>query len=595
MHGRVMRIVSHTKRPARRRALHDSTFDPLGEPSRVAAWPPLALAALAAAVSIGAWARLDQVGAQVLIDDEWHVVHQVMLSTPGEMLLDFGYADYGIPLGLLAWTESRAFGLSEMLLRLPMLACGLVTLVVFTAYVARRFAPATVAIFAWLLATSPLLVIYSRMARPYAVTLLLGWVAHAAFQRYWRAGDAATAPREDAVRTTRAPGAMALYVAAAAFATWLHPITGPFVLAPLAWAAFDTWRADVRQRRVLAARLARVVVPAGLAIALLVLPPLVANPVSMTLKSGVDTPGADTLVGAAHAWYGTASPLIVAGCLLLAALGARDVWRTLPEARTAALGVALTLASILVSRPAWSSNAASIARYLLPLLPLLLLMTAAGAVALARYVGTATPWRRAAAGGVALLPCVALALQSPLPAMVRAPGAQTLHLVHHFDFRPAKNAYLPYIEKIPLSPFWATLAAAPRGSVRVAVAPFHYESYNWDAPRWEEIAGQWIVPGYLTGLCVAQRYGEVPRAPQFRFANAVHLADEQALARQGIDLVVWQKPFEHVVRGERETVGAGTAHCDGVLRERFGPPAYEDDLLVVYRVRGARADVNAAR
>ena len=595
MHDCVTRVVSQAKRPARRGALLDSTFDPLGEPRRVAAWPPLALAMLAAAVSVGVWLRLDQVGAQVLIDDEWHVVHQVMLSTPAAMLLDFGYADYGIPLGLLAWLESRAFGLSETLLRLPMLACGLATLVAFTVYAAPRFAPATVAIFAWLLATSPLLVIYSRMARPYAITLLLGWVAHAAFQRYWRAGRAAPVPHEDTMRTARASGAMTVYVATAACATWLHPIAGPFVLAPLVWAAFDTWRADAGQRRARVARLARVVVPAGLSITLLVLPPLLAHPVSMTLKSGVDTPGVGTLVGAAHAWYGATSPRVVAGCLLLAALGVRDVWRALPEARTAALGIALTLAAILVSRPAWSSNAASIARYLLPLLPLLLLTTAAGAVALARRVGIATAWRRAAAGAVALVPCVALALQSPLPAMVRAPNAQTLHLVHHFDFRTAKNAYLPYIDKIPLSPFWTTLAAAPRGSVRIAAAPFHYESYNWDAPRWEKISRQWIVPGYLTGLCVAQRYGEVPRAPPFRFTNAVHLADEQALARQGVDLVVWQKPFEHVVRGERETVGAATAHCDAVLRGKFGPPSYEDDLLVVYRLRGARGDVDAAR
>jgi len=594
VHGRVMRIGPHTRRPARRGALHNTTFDPLGEPRSLAVWPPLALAVLAAVMAVGAWVRLDQVGAQVLIDDEWHAVHQVLLSTPGAMLLDFGYADYGIPLGLLAWFESRAFGLSETLLRLPMLACGLATLVAFAAYAARRFAPATVVIFAWLLATSSLLVIYSRMARPYAITLLLGWTAHAAFQRYWHAGDAATL-RDDAAQTARATGALTLYVAAAAFSTWMHPIVAPFVLAPLAWAAVDTWRAAGPRRRAFATRLARVAVPTGVATALLVLPPLLANPVSMTLKSGVDAPGVDTLVGAAHAWYGTASPPIVAGCLALAALGARDVWRALPAARTAALGVALTLASILVSRPAWSSNAASLARYLLPLLPLLLLMTAAGAVALARRIGTTTAWRRAATGAVALVPCAALALQSPLPAMVRTPNAQTLHLVHHFDFRPAKNAYLAYMEKIPLSPFWTTLAAAPRGSLRVAVAPFHYESYNWDAPRWEEISGQWIIPGFLTGLCVSQRYGELPRSPHFRFANAVHLADEQALARQGIDFVVWQKPFEHVVRGEGDIVGLGTAHCDAVLRERFGPPAYEDALVVAYRAHGARIDVNAAR
>ena len=577
--------------------MHNSTSDPSRGPRSIAAWPTYAIAAVVIAVAAGAWIRLDQFAAQVLIDDEWHVVHQVMLSTPGAMLLDFGYADYGIPLGLLAWAESRAFGLSETLLRLPMLICGLLTLVAFVGYAARRFPPATVALFGWLLATSPLLVIYSRMARPYAITLLLGWVAHAAFQRYWRAPATTmgAAPGATAPAAAAATGALTLYAGAAAFATWMHPIAGPFVLAPLAWGALDAWRAHVALRRARVLRLARIALPTGVAIALLVLPPLVAHPISMTLKSGVDSPNVDTLVGAVHAWIGASSPGVVVGCVVLAALGARDVWRALPEARTAALGGALTLASILISRPAWSSNAASVARYLLPLLPLLLLLIAAGAVALARSVGVATASRRALAGLVALAPCAALAVQSPLPAMLRAPNAETLHLVHHFDFRPDRNAYLPYIEKIPLSPFWASLAASPRGSLHVAAAPFHYESYNWDAPRWEALSGQSIVPGFLTGLCVALRFGEVPQSPTFRFRNAVHLADEQALARHGIDFVVWQKPFEHVVRGTREIVGVATAHCEAALRGRFGPPAYEDDVLVAFRVRGTRIDVGAAR
>ncbi|HEY5862845.1 MAG TPA: hypothetical protein VIX61_07135, partial [Casimicrobiaceae bacterium] len=59
----------------------------------------LAVAAVFAAVAVGCVLRLDQIGAQVLIDDEWHAVHQVLARTPGDMLLDFGYSDYSIPLG----------------------------------------------------------------------------------------------------------------------------------------------------------------------------------------------------------------------------------------------------------------------------------------------------------------------------------------------------------------------------------------------------------------------------------------------------------------------------------------------------------------
>ena len=193
----------------------------------------------AAAVALGAWLRLDQFTAQVLIDDEWHAVHQLLKLTPSQMWLDFGHADYSIPLGLLYGLEARAFGLTETAMRWPMLVGGLATLVLFPLYVARRLGRATAAVFALLLAISPLLVIYSRMARPYAITLFLAWSAHAAFHRF----DAAPRGRV---------AAGAAYAVAAALAAWLHPIIAPFVVAPFFRAGFDLLR-DVPERRARAA------------------------------------------------------------------------------------------------------------------------------------------------------------------------------------------------------------------------------------------------------------------------------------------------------------------------------------------------------
>ena len=140
------------------------------------------------------------------------------------------------------------------------------------------------------------------------------------------------------------------------------------------------------------------------------------------------------------------------------------------------------------------------------------------------------------------------------------------------------------LPKIPLSPFWGSLAAFPRDSLLVATAPFHFESYNWDAPRWERLSGQRVVPGFLTGFCVLQRFGEVPLDPAFRFRNGVHLADRATLAARGIDYVVWQKPFGHPIHGRQDVVGVATAHCEATLREALGPPAYEDNALIAYRL-----------
>jgi hypothetical protein len=544
-----------------------------GGPANARAWTWL----LAAAAALGTFLRIDQFGAQVLIDDEWHAVHQLLRLTPAQMFLDFGHADYSIPLGLLDGLLANLVGLSESAMRTPMLACGLATLVLFPLYIAPRLGRANAAVFALLLAISPLLVIYSRMARPYAITLLLAWGAHAAFCRF----DAS--PRGE-------HGAGAACASAATVAAWLHPIIAPFVVAPFLWALFDLRHETRAARRSRCMRLAGMAAATGLPMAALLLPPLLAHTESLAAKAGIDHPGFDALAGVWYAWLGTPSTLAAVLCCALAAYGARDVWRALRIVRTGMLGVVLTLAAVVLTQPAWSHNPLTLARYLLPFAPLLLLASATGAVKAAQYVALpGRAIRNIAAAVVAVVPVLALAASTPLVELARHPNAQSVHLLYHVEFRPERNPFIPYMEKIPLSPFWSTLSRGPRGSLRIAAAPFYFESYDWDAPRWERVSGQTVIPGFLTGLCVESRAGEVPQTRRFRFRNAVHLADSAALAAHHVDYVVWQKPFVQTGRGHPEDIGSDTAHCEAKLRERFGPPAFEDAHLVAFRLPAAAA------
>ena len=527
---------------------------------------------LIAAMVVGALLRLQQIGAQVLIDDEWHAVHQFIARSPADMFFDFGYADYSIPLGILDWYQAQWWGASELTLRWPMLVCGLATLVVLPLYVARRLGRPTAAVFALLIAISPLLVIFSRMARPYAITLLLGWIAHGAYQRY------CSAPRGRM-------GAGATYAVTAALATWLHPVVGPFVVAPLAWGLAGLRHAAPDARRAAFLRWLKLAIATGALLAAAVLPPLLAHPMSLAAKGGIDVPDAQTLVGVWYAWLGTPSSVVVIACIALAAYGTPVVWRGLPEARTGTLGVVLTLALVVATGPMWSHLPVTVSRYLLPFVPLLLLAVAAGAVRVAGHVAAPpTPARRTLALLLPALPIALLAIQSPLVPLLRRPNAQTQHLVNYIDFRPDHNPYLPQFEAMPLSPFWASLAARAPGSVRIAAAPFYFESYDWDAPRWERLSTQTVIPGYLTGLCVDRRSGELPRDSRFRFANAVHLADAADLAAKDIAYVAWQKPYRLNVAGHIESIGADTAACESVLRDKFGTPAFEDSHIIVFPV-----------
>ena len=152
-----------------------------------------ALALFGATVALGAALRLDQFAMQVLLDDEWHAVHQVLRRAPAAIVLELGHADYGIPLALYDWALARTIGLSETAMRLPMMLCGLATIVVLPLAVAARIGRAQTLAFALLLAISPLLVAYSQIARPYAIGVLLGWFAHGAFRRYWEGSGRAGA------------------------------------------------------------------------------------------------------------------------------------------------------------------------------------------------------------------------------------------------------------------------------------------------------------------------------------------------------------------------------------------------------------------
>jgi len=538
------------------------------------------LGVMGAALLIGAYLRLEQIAIQVLIDDEWHAVHQFITRMPRDMFLDFGYADYSIPLGILDWYQAQWWGVSELTLRWPMLVCGLATLVVLPLYVAGPLGRPTAAVFALLIAQSPLLVIFSRMARPYAITLLLGWIAHGAYQRY--------SPGEHATGHGTARGqvaAGATYAVAAALATWLHPVIGPFVAAPLLWGLVQVRDVPPADRRAALLRWLALAVATGALTAALVLPPLLAHPLSLAAKGGIDAPDAQTLLGVWYAWFGTPATGVVLACLALAVLGFPQVWRAIPAARTGALGLLLTFLLVAATGPMWSHLPVTISRYLLPIVPLLLLAVAAGTVRLAERIAVPpTGPRRALALLTMAVPVALLAVASPLAPLLRRPNAQTQHLVNYIDFRPDHNPYVPQFAAMPLSPFWADLAARPPGSVRIAAAPFYFESYDWDAPRWERLSTQTVVPGYLTGLCVDRRAGEMPRDPRYRFANAVHLADADDLAAKGIDFVAWQKPYLLDVAGHSAPIGADTASCEGVLREKFGAPAFEDSHIIVFSV-----------
>ncbi|MFT3820578.1 MAG: hypothetical protein QM750_23675 [Rubrivivax sp.] len=539
---------------------------------------PWAWGAALLVLAVGAWLRLDQLLDQTLVDDEWHAVHQLIRSRPGQFMLSLGRDDYSIPLTALDWLQLQTVGLTEIGMRLPLLLAGLASLIVLPWALAgsgaQRLDRRTQLVFALLLAVSTLMVGYSRMARPYALTLLLTLTAFALLAR------AGAGPR---LRWGPAAG----YAGLAALSVWLHAVTAPFVVAPLLALGWAGLRGrGLRQRDWLA-----LAALAGALIALAVLPPLLADTAAMAGKSGKDWPRWSTLRGVWYVWLGSSSTAVVLISLALAAVGAGAVWRSGPVARWTLLGLGLTVLTVLLVRPAWVFNPLTFGRYLLPALPLLLLAVAAGVVRVAdeaagrlQGAGAAPALRWILALGLGATLAAATWWHSPQPQLVRHPNSHTLHYYYQFDFRPRHNPVVPLFDAAPLSPFWAGLATQPAGSLTVAAAPFRFESPAWLGPIWERASHQRVVPAFLSGSCVPWLQGEVPADARFRLRNGVHLLQPRAALARQVDYVAFER--------RTQVLGAdGRWHlvpeCEAWLRRHLGAPDVEDAGLLVWQLKQA--------
>ncbi|HYN21285.1 MAG TPA: hypothetical protein VE078_10025, partial [Thermoanaerobaculia bacterium] len=186
----------------------------------------LIAAAIFAALALGALLRLWNLEAQVMSDDELHAVRTALGNPIPRILVTYQRVDNTIPLtALYRFFLDRGIRLTEMAVRLPALLTGLAILVLAPLWIARRLGWPTAIVFAALLAISPGLVFYSRIARSYAPIVLLGFGALVAFEAWWRKPE------------DWRPGAA--YVLLAALAAWFHLGAATFVVSPFLFAAGD--------------------------------------------------------------------------------------------------------------------------------------------------------------------------------------------------------------------------------------------------------------------------------------------------------------------------------------------------------------------
>lgn len=531
---------------------------------------------LAPPVAVGIALRLTRLTPQILTGDELHTVNGAIQRTVLEIVQSWTYrgADYCVPLtAFFRFLMDRGIVLSEMDFRLPMLAAGILTVAVAPVALATHLGRRAAIVLGWLLATSYLLVMYSRIVRSYGPVVLLGFAAVMAFECWWR---------------TRSRSAAAGYVACAALASYFHLGAAPFVFAPLVYGALEWFRG-----RTAAAAGQRsgpgIAAVAGLSAAAGGLLTLLLLPARASLLELVRAHGRGSLPALAD--WGDVLQLLLGTTawpltLLLSLAIARGAWRSYRRAPDFVLYIATLVAvhciGLAVLAPNYLEVPAVASRYLLVLLPFLLGFAAVGLTD--PWASSATPRVRAAGWSAVAALGVALVAGGPLARPVLrstsfAHSGPALFFTQPPDRMPA--------EDVP--GFYRELAQAPDDG-RGGLLEFPWMNLASRALRiYQDIHGREV----LVGLADA-RLADAPIA----YRNIVDPDPEAFLASRARYLVVHLRQQEEEWRIESANPHANAAVRDlpgfwsaltnsalrmvSRLRADWGEPVYEDSAIRVW-------------
>jgi hypothetical protein len=538
---------------------------------------------LVLAVLVGVALRLHQLGSQVIADDEWHALDLLgsQRSYPfRSILMHFGTDDVCIPLTLYYKLASVTVGISEWVVRMPSLAAGLASLVVFPLLIRPLHGRRVATIFAWLLAVSPMHVYVSRNARPYAIALFLTFVALMAFHSCW---------------TTSGSRARWRYVVCAVLAPYFHLTTLPVVLFPLVL-AFAARLVRISRAGDRMSNRALIGTASALAGGLLLLlgPPLLSDWTAIHDK--VTSQPLNL-----YSFWGALELMIRAGRLYLATLGLALVGMIVLYRRdrllALSLGVLLMIpfAVVIAFHPLGMTDPIVNARYALVCLPLLLWLVAVGLVVIGRRLRTVFPPAGVLTPAAWLL---ATGLSSPLVRNEYTPNNWTNHAIfqYYLDMNPGENVHLRTahaalmlkILQAPVSPFYTELGRLPPMSLNLLEAPWFYQWQFNPFPIYQRVHHQQDFVGFVDDRTNPARLGEVPLSDgRFNFRRFVHVLDEKDLCAKHIDLVLFHKDLAKEVeatplltrpRMVPKLIAYYVAH--------YGRPAYDDPTLAVFDMRG---------
>ena len=368
------------------------------------------LAMLGLICVLGLVPRLWNLPAQVMSDDEMHTIRTAVTQPASQILVTYSPVDNCIPVTAL-WRALLDAGVhpDEMTLRLPALLSGVLLLVVAPWWTTLRIGRGPALALAALLALSPELVFFSRIARSYAPIALFGFGAVVAFESWWRRPSWRTG---------------ALYVVLAALAVWFHLGAAPFVVAPFLFALGDLL---VNKKWPCLHRLLGLGLATGLAFLAFLVPARESLLVLISEKNGRAEISAAEILGVLKLQAGSGHLVEAALFWLVTAAGFVRFFRL--DRRLALYTATVVLghvAGLLVLAPVGQEISLIFQRYLLVAFPWVLLWTA---------IGLGQPWAGRPVWKVLQPACAAAALALLVAAGPFAePEIRRSSFAHHNDY-----------------------------------------------------------------------------------------------------------------------------------------------------------------
>ncbi len=412
---------------------------------------------------------------QVLIGDErWEISAALARPLP-ELFQHFliSGANYSPPLAAVhrLMLES-GMQPGELALRAPVWLCGLLLLIGLPLFLRSRLPFRVVYPLAWLLAISPQLVLYSRMVRGYLPLVVLGVIVTFAALRWIETGS-------------RRAGAV--YAIASGLAVCTHLLALPFVAAPLAYAGVRLWSRPGRDAPTLGTWVGMAL---GVALGVLLFVGPAWRSIVWLLEElgGQGRPGIEGLVATLARLAGVGSPLL--GCVFWAVAGF-GVWRLFGLApRLAGLGltqIAAQIVAVSVIGSLGSESEILLTRFVMIVLPLLLLFTAAGLAPSTH----AKPVRKALSLALVLGFMLVFYWAGPLGRDAFREGS----FVHAWAHRGWQD-YTPDSLTLPGENFYASLQESGRGGTVIEVL-WHGVAFPDVAPAHQRVHGQTVVVASL--------------------------------------------------------------------------------------------------